>query len=247
MPDRFIGHLSEIRRRAREHVLEGAVTSGYHADRAKVLTMLNEALATEIVCVLRYKQHSYVARGIQAGPTAQEFAEHAAEEQEHADRIARRITQLGGEPDLNPAGLLQRSASEYIEGRTLIQMIEDNLIAERIAIDTYHEAIQFVQEKDPTTRRLLEDILAKEEEHATELADLLATLDPTKPAAPANSEPPLAEGGRQSSESGARKDAIRGGESRKEQDATQKVQDKGGRKLEGGQGGSEQSMGKDEG
>lgn len=184
MADRFISNLTEIRRRARQHVLEGAVTPGYHGDRDKVVAMLQEALATELVCVLRYKQHSFVARGIQAEPTAQEFTEHAAEEQQHADRIAQRITQLGGEPNFNPAGLEQRSASEYVPGKTLVQMIEDNLVAERIAIDTYLEAIRFVQESDPTTRRMLEDILAKEEEHATDLADLLATLDPTRPPAP---------------------------------------------------------------
>lgn len=189
MPDRFIHDLTEIRRRARQHVLEGAVTAGYHADREKVIAMLNEALATEIVCVLRYKQHSFVARGIQAEPTAQEFAQHAAEEQVHADRIAQRITQLGGEPDLSPSSLEKRSASEYVEGTTLVQMIQDNLVAERVAIDTYHEAIRFVQDADPTTRRLLEEILAKEEEHATELADLLATLDPTAPPAGPTEEP----------------------------------------------------------
>ena len=193
MADRFISNLTEIRRRARQHVLEGAVTPGYHADREKVVAMLQEALATELVCVLRYKQHSFVARGIQAEPTAQEFTEHAAEEQQHADRIAQRITQLGGEPNFNPAGLEQRSASEYVAGKTLVQMIEDNLVAERIAIDTYLEAIRFVQENDPTTRRLLEDILAKEEEHATDLADLLATLDPTRPPAPASEQQPPAE------------------------------------------------------
>jgi len=191
MADRFISNLSEIRRRARQHLLEGAVTPGYHADRVKVVAMLNEALATELVCVLRYKQHYFVARGIQAEPTAQEFLEHAGEEQQHADQIAQRITQLGGEPDFNPAGLSHRSASEYVEGKTLVQMIEDNLVAERIAIDTYHEAIRFVQENDPTTRRLLEEILAKEEEHATELADLLATLDPTRPPAPPDAPPPV--------------------------------------------------------
>jgi len=190
MTDRFIANLSEIRRRARQHLLEGAVTPGYHADRDKVVAMLNEALATELVCVLRYKQHYFVARGIQAEPTAQEFLEHAAEEQQHADLIAQRITQLGGEPDFNPAGLSQRSSSEYVEGHTLVQMIEDNLVAERIAIETYHEAIRFVQESDPTTRRLLEEILAKEEEHATELADLLATLDPTRPPTPSANPPP---------------------------------------------------------
>ncbi len=184
MASHFVSNLSEIRRRARQHVLEGAVTAGYQADREKVIALLNEALATELVCVLRYKQHYFLARGIQAEPVAQEFAEHAAEEQGHADRIAQRITQLGGDPDFNPSGLASRSASEYVEGGALVQMIEDNLVAERIAIDTYHEAIKFVGEKDPTTRRMLEDILAVEEEHANELADLLATLDPTRPAAP---------------------------------------------------------------
>lgn len=184
MASRFISNLSEIRRRARQHVLEGAVTAGYEADREKVIALLNEALATELVCVLRYKQHYFVARGIQAEPVAREFAEHAAEEQGHADRIAQRITQLGGDPDFNPAGLTARSSSEYVEGGTLVQMIQDNLVAERIAIDTYHEAIRFVGEKDSTTRRMLEDILAVEEEHADELADLLATLDPTRPPAP---------------------------------------------------------------
>jgi bacterioferritin len=190
MASHFVSNLSEIRRRARQHVLEGAVTSGYQADREKVIALLNEALATELVCVLRYKQHYFLARGIQAEPVAQEFAEHAAEEQGHADRIAQRIMQLGGEPDFNPSGLASRSASEYAPGGSLVQMIEDNLVAERIAIDTYHEAIRFVGEKDSTTRRMLEDILAVEEEHANELADLLATLDPTRPAASMEGDPP---------------------------------------------------------
>jgi bacterioferritin len=181
MSSHFLSNLSEIRRRARQHVLEGAVTAGYQADREKVIALLNEALATELVCLLRYKQHYFLARGLQSEPVAQEFAEHAAEEQGHADRIAQRITQLGGEPDFNPSGLAARSASEYVEGGTLVRMIEDNLVAERIAIDTYREAIQYIGDKDPTTRRMLEDILAVEEEHADELADLLATLDPTKP------------------------------------------------------------------
>jgi bacterioferritin len=179
MTGKFISHLSEIRRRAREHVLEGAVTTGYQADRTKVLALLNEALATELICVLRYKAHYFMARGIQAKPVAEEFAEHAAEEQQHADRIAERITQLGGEPDFNPSELASRSASEYSCGGSLVQMIEENLVAERIAIDTYLEAIGFVEGKDPSTRRMLEEILAVEEEHARELSDLLATLDPT--------------------------------------------------------------------
>ena len=189
MSSHFVSNLSEIRRRARQHVLEGAVTSGYQADREKVIDLLNEALATEIVCLLRYKQHYFLARGIQAEPVAQEFAEHAAEEQAHADRIAQRITQLGGIPDFNPSGLAARSSSEYAEGGSLVQMIEDNLVAERIAIDIYHQSIKFIGEKDSTTRRMLEDILAAEEEHANELADLLATLDPTRPALPPDAEP----------------------------------------------------------
>jgi bacterioferritin len=189
MSSHFVSNLSEIRRRARQHVLEGAVTAGYQADREKVIALLNEALATELVCVLRYKQHYFLARGIQAEPVAQEFAEHAAEEQGHADRIAQRITQLGGDPNFNPDGLSSRSASEYVEGGSLVKMIQDNLVAERIAIDTYHEAITFVGEKDSTTRRMLEDILAVEEEHANELADLLATLDPTRRAIPPDQEP----------------------------------------------------------
>jgi bacterioferritin len=190
MASHFVSNLSEIRRRARQHVLEGAVTSGYEADREKVVALLNEALATEIVCILRYKQHYFIARGIQSEPVAAEFAEHAAEEQAHADRIAQRITQLGGNPDFNPRGLAERSVSEYAEGGSLVQMIEENLVAERIAIDTYHEAIRFIGEKDPTTRRMLEDILANEEEHATELADLLATLDPTRPGPAMESDTP---------------------------------------------------------
>ena len=181
MAGHFVSNLSEIRRRARQHVLEGAVTSGYEADREKVVALLNEALATELVCILRYKQHHFIARGIQSEPVAAEFAEHAAEEQVHADRIAQRITQLGGNPDFNPSGLAERSVSEYAEGSSLVQMIEENLVAERIAIDTYHEAIRFIGDKDTTTRRMLEDILANEEQHATDLADLLATLDPTRP------------------------------------------------------------------
>ena len=191
MAGHFVSNLSEIRRRARQHVLEGAVTSGYEADREKVVALLNEALATELVCILRYKQHHFIARGIQSEPVAAEFAEHAAEEQVHADRIAQRITQLGGNPDFNPSGLAERSVSEYAEGSSLVQMIEENLVAERIAIDTYHEAIRFIGDKDTTTRRMLEDILANEEEHATELADLLATLDPTRtgPASEDEQEP----------------------------------------------------------
>ena len=172
----FVADVIEIRRRAREHMEEGAVTQNYQADKEKVVKLLNEALATEIVCVLRYKRHQFMARGINSEPVAQEFAEHALEEQGHADRIAVRITQLGGEPDLNPDSLTKRSHSQYVEGQTLVEMLKEDLIAERIAIDSYSEMIRYVGDADPTTRRMLEDILANEEEHADDLANLLTTV-----------------------------------------------------------------------
>jgi len=162
-----------IRRRARQDVEDGAVTEGYRADRETVLRLLNEALATEIVCVLRYKRHYFMAKGLNAEPAAAEFAEHAAEEQGHADRLAERIVQLGGAPNLSPEGLLTRSHSEYVEGSTLDEMIRENVVAERIAIDSYRQMIDYIGDKDPTTRRMLEEILAVEEEHADELADFL--------------------------------------------------------------------------
>ena len=162
-----------IRRRARQDVEDGAVTEGYRADRETVLRLLNEALATEIVCALRYKRHYFMAKGLNAEPAAAEFAEHAAEEQGHADRLAERIVQLGGAPNLSPEGLLTRSHSEYVEGSTLDEMIRENVVAERIAIDSYRQMIDYIGDKDPTTRRMLEEILAVEEEHADELADFL--------------------------------------------------------------------------
>ena len=162
-----------IRRRARQDVEDGAVTEGYRADRETVLRLLNEALATEIVCVLRYKRHYFMAKGLNAEPAAAEFAEHAAEEQGHADRLAERIVQLGGAPNLSPECLLTRSHSEYVEGSTLDEMIRENVVAERIAIDSYRQMIDYIGDKDPTTRRMLEEILAVEEEHADELADFL--------------------------------------------------------------------------
>jgi bacterioferritin len=143
--------------------------------------MLNEALATELVCVLRYKRHYFMAQGIHGQSVADEFAEHAAEEQEHADQIAERITQLGGEPNLNPQGMLDRAHSQYVEGKSLVGMIKEDLIAERIAIDSYAQMIRFVGDDDTTTKRMLESILATEEEHADDMAELLRTLDPTKP------------------------------------------------------------------
>jgi len=166
----------ELRRRARQHIERAAVTDGYRADRETVLRILNEALATEIVCVLRYKRHYYMAAGIHAGAVAEEFLEHATEEQSHADRIAERITQLGGGPDPDPADLANRSHSEYVEGEGLLEMIRENLVAERIVIESYSEMIRYLGEDDPTTRRMLEEILANEEDHADDLRTLLETL-----------------------------------------------------------------------
>ncbi len=176
----FLTDIQEIRRRARQHIQDGAVTQGYLADREKVISVLNEALATEIVCVLRYKRHYYMATGIHANAVAQEFLEHANEEQGHADSIAERITQLGGEPDFSPEGLATRSHSQYVEGKSLVDMIREDLIAERIAIESYGEIVRFLGDRDITSRRLMESILAVEEEHADDMKDLLATFDPNK-------------------------------------------------------------------
>jgi bacterioferritin len=162
-----------LREQARRHIEEGAVTENYGADREKVIEMLNEALATELVCVLRYRHDHFMARGLDSKAAADEFMEHATEELGHADRIAERIVQLGGEPNFNPAELTARSHSEYRIGRTLSDAIRENLVAERIAIDSYREMVQYMGDKDPTTRRMLEEILAVEEEHADDLADLL--------------------------------------------------------------------------
>jgi bacterioferritin len=173
----FLTDVQELRRRARQHIEEGAVTNGYRADRETVVNLLNEALATEIVCVLRYKRHYFMAQGIHADPIAQEFLTHANEEQGHADQLAARIIQLGGAPNFSPEGLLSRSHSEYVEGTTLVDMIKEDLVAERVAIDSYNEMIRYVGDKDVTTRRMLETILAVEEEHADDLASFLADLD----------------------------------------------------------------------
>ncbi len=169
----FLSDIQEIRRRARQHIERGAVTEGYRADLNTALRLLNEALATEIVCVLRYKNHHYMANGIHSQAIAEEFLEHANEEQEHADRIAERIIQLNGTPNFSPEGLLTRSHSEYKEGTTLVDMIREDLVAERIAVESYSEMIRYFGEKDPTSRRLMEDILAKEEEHAEDLKTLI--------------------------------------------------------------------------
>ena len=165
-----------LRKQARQHIEEGAVTSGYSADRKAVLKMLNDALATEIVCVLRYRRHHFMATGIESKGIAEEFMLHSNEEQGHADLLAERIVQLGGEPDFSPDSLTGRSHAEYIEADTLVKMIKEDLIAERIAIDSYREMIQYLGDQDPTTRRMLESILAVEESHAEEMADLLGGL-----------------------------------------------------------------------
>ena len=172
----FFTDVKTLRERARRHIEQGAVTFGYKADREVVIRLLNEALATEIICVLRYKRHYFVANGLFAQAVAAEFLEHAHEEQEHADRIAERIVQLGGSPDLSPEGLLTKSHSEYVEGGSLLDMIKEDLVAERIAIDSYREMIEYIGNDDSTTRALLESILAHEEEHAETLVSLLNEL-----------------------------------------------------------------------
>ncbi|HEY2817521.1 MAG TPA: ferritin-like domain-containing protein [Casimicrobiaceae bacterium] len=165
-----------LRQRARANLEEGAVTSGYGADRDTVVKMLNDALATELVCVLRYKRHYFMAQGLSSESVKDEFLEHAGEEQEHADRIAERIVQLGGEPDLNPATLATRAHSEYVEGNSLVDMIKEDLVAERIAIESYLEMVEYLDGKDPTSHRMMRDILAVEEEHAEDLNSLLQGL-----------------------------------------------------------------------
>jgi bacterioferritin len=172
----FLTDIKTLRERARQHIEKGAVTEGYSADRVTVVKILNEALATEIVCVLRYKRHYFMASGIHAEGVAAEFLQHANEEQGHADLIAQRIVQLGGEPNFNPDGLTSRSHAEYVEGETLLDMIKEDLVAERIAIDSYREMIAYAGNDDPTTRRMLEGILAMEEEHAEDLVSLLSEM-----------------------------------------------------------------------
>ena len=168
-----LSDVKTLRERARKNVEQGAVTEGYKADRETVLRLLNDALATEIICVLRYKRHYYMASGIHAQSVAAEFLEHAAEEQAHADLLAERIVQLQGEPNLNPDQLSNRSHAQYVEGKDLADMIREDLVAERIAIDSYAEMIRYIGDDDPTTRRMLEGILAAEEEHAEDLISLL--------------------------------------------------------------------------
>ena len=172
----FLTDIQELRKRAREHMERGAVTDSYTANAYAVVELLNTALATELVCVLRYKRHYFMADGIESEAVAGEFKQHAAEEQEHADLIAERITQLGGEPDFNPEGIASRSHSQYAEGKTLTDMIREDLVAERVAIESYAEMIRFLGDKDITSRRMLERILEKEEEHADDMNKLLQTV-----------------------------------------------------------------------
>ncbi|WNK19932.1 ferritin-like domain-containing protein [Halomonas piscis] len=173
----FLTDIKTIRERARRHIEQGAVTEGYTADRENVIRLLNEALATEIVCTLRYKRHYYMAEGLSASVAQAEFLEHAQQEQQHADWLAERIVQLGGEPNFSPEGLMTRAHAEYTEGDSLRDMIKEDLVAERIAVDSYREIATYLGDKDPTSRRLMEDILAQEEEHADDMAGLLDGLD----------------------------------------------------------------------
>jgi bacterioferritin len=181
----FVTDIENIRKRARKEIEKGAMTAGYSADRQTVVKLLNHALATELVCVLRYKYHYYMASGINSQAIKAEFLAHANEEQGHADQLAERITQLEGKPNLSPEGLLSRSHSDYVEGEDIVDMIKENLVAERIAIDSYREMINYVGTDDPTTRRMLEGILAMEEEHAEDMNTLLEELgkkgEPAKP------------------------------------------------------------------
>jgi bacterioferritin len=172
----FLTDIKTLRERARKHIEQGAITEGYKVDLGTAVKILNEALATEIVCVLRYKRHYYMASGIHSEAVAAEFLQHANEEQGHADEIAARIVQLGGAPDLNPDGLTSRSHAEYVEGETLLDMIKEDLVAERIAIDSYREMIKYFGTDDSTSRRMLEGILAMEEEHADDLVSMLSEL-----------------------------------------------------------------------
>src|SRR5258708_9977421 len=173
MAGAFLSDIEAVGKRGREHVTQGAVTPGYHADRSVVLKLLTEALATEIICTLRYKRHYFMAKGIHAEGVAAEFLEHANEEQQHADQIAARIVQLGGAPDFSPSGLASRSHAEYVEGNTLEEMIREDLVAERIAIDSYREMIAYLGDEDPTSRRMMEEILPKQEDHPHNPPNLL--------------------------------------------------------------------------
>jgi len=174
----FIKDVQDLRRRAEQKMEEGAVTQSYKGDVNKTINILNEALATEIVCVLRYMHHYFMATGVHGAAARDEFKEHADEEREHADMIAERIQQLGGKPDFNPKNLLERSTSHYVEGESLADMIREDLIAERMVIELYQEMIRYFGNDDPTTRILIEKVLKDEEEHASDLTDLLYITNP---------------------------------------------------------------------
>ena len=174
--DAFRANIEDIRRRALEKMDDGAVTGAYRADRGKVIDVLNEVLATETVCTLRYRSHYFMAKGIHSSGVEDEFLEHARQEQDHADRVAKRITELGGRPNLDPEGLATRSHAQYGEGEDLEEMIKEDLVAERIAIATYSEIVRWLGNDDPTTRRMMEEILATEEEHADDMAKLLSRV-----------------------------------------------------------------------
>jgi len=180
----FLSNIQEIRDRARQQIENGAITKDYKLDREQAISILNEALATELVCVLRYKFHYFMATGIHSAPVAAEFLEHAKEEQMHADKLAERIRQLGGKPQMHPAVIAKASHSEYREGTSLADMIREDLVAERIAIETYREIINYFGEQDPTSRLLMEQILTAEEKHADELANLLFAVEPSTNGAP---------------------------------------------------------------
>ncbi|HEV3040648.1 MAG TPA: ferritin-like domain-containing protein [Candidatus Angelobacter sp.] len=177
MPN-FVRDVEDLRRRALERIEEGAVTQSYKGDVNKTIEILNEALATEIVCVLRYMHHYFMATGVHGRAAADEFKEHADEERQHADMVAERIQQLGGKPDFNPKNLVERSVSHYVEGETLADMIREDLVAERMVIELYQEMIRYFGNNDPTTRLMLEQLLKDEEEHASDLVDLLYITNP---------------------------------------------------------------------
>jgi bacterioferritin len=179
MPE-FLSDIETIRSRARDHIEQGPITESYGADRKRVIDVLNQVLATELVCVLRYKRHYYTATGINSGPVADEFLEHANEEQQHADMVARRIVQLGGDPDFSPEGLATRAHSEYDASSDLLQMVREDLVAERVAIASYQEIVRWLGDGDPTSRRVIEEILEKEEEHADDLLTILERMDTDK-------------------------------------------------------------------
>lgn len=202
----FTADVEEIRNRARKKIEEGAITEAYKGDVDKTIQILNDALATEIVCVLRYMHHYFMATGVHAMSVRNEFKEHADAEREHADKIADRIQQLGGKPDFNPKSLLERSASQYVEGSNLAEMVKEDLIAERIVIEVYTEMIRYFGDNDPTTRILIEGILRDEEEHASDLSDLLFVIDPQT--GKTEGQDPGTEPMKFTSESGAKKPAA---------------------------------------